>query len=84
MQWQFNILWNMDPTIMLDHEFIITILNNMPCNNNWWSTVTSLLKSLMPIFSLHIQRLRREDPNVHVHHLMLQPLALYQMIMRIK
>lgn len=42
MQWQFSILWDMDPTVMLDHKFVLVILNNMPQHDGWHSTTTDL------------------------------------------
>ena len=42
MQRQFNILQDMDPAIMSDHDFMVTVLNNMPQTNAWQTTVASL------------------------------------------
>ena len=42
MQKQFNILQDMDTAILSEHDFVVAILNNMPQDDGWRTTIASL------------------------------------------
>jgi hypothetical protein len=46
MQKQFNILRDMDVAIMSEHDFVIAILNNMPQDDGWRTTIAGLRTKL--------------------------------------